>query len=133
MDHPEKCPLCDQEQENLDHMLIGCVFTREFWFKLLSQVNIQNLAPQLGDGAFMEWWHEIGRQVQGVAHEGLNSLIILGASSLRKHHNGCVFDRKRPNIDAVHRSSNQERELWEVAGAKKLSLLTCPIPGLQDL
>jgi hypothetical protein len=94
MDHPEKCPLCDQEQENLDHMLIGCVFTREFWFKLLSQVNIQNLAPQLGDGAFMEWWHEIGRQVQGVAHEGLNSLIILGASSLRKHHNGCVLTEK---------------------------------------
>jgi hypothetical protein len=38
MDHPEKCPLCDQEQETCDHLLIGCVFAREFWFKLLSQV-----------------------------------------------------------------------------------------------
>jgi hypothetical protein len=53
MDHPERCPLCDQAQETLDHLLIGCVFAREFWFKLLSQVNIQNMAPQLGDGAFM--------------------------------------------------------------------------------
>jgi hypothetical protein len=42
----------------------------------------------------MEWWHEIGSQLHGVAHEGLNSLIILRAWSLRKHHNGCVFDRK---------------------------------------
>jgi hypothetical protein len=55
------------------------------------------------------------------------------AWSLWKHRNGCVFDRKRPNIDAALRSANQERELWEVAGAQKMSLLTCPIPGLQDL
>jgi hypothetical protein len=45
MDHPERCPLCDQDQETLDHMLIGCVFAREFWFKLLHQVNLQLLAP----------------------------------------------------------------------------------------
>jgi hypothetical protein len=26
MDHPEKCPLCDQEQETIDHLLLSCVF-----------------------------------------------------------------------------------------------------------
>jgi hypothetical protein len=35
MDHLERCPLCDQDQETLDHMLIGCVFARGFCFKLL--------------------------------------------------------------------------------------------------
>jgi hypothetical protein len=30
MAHPVACPFCDQEQETLDHLLLGCVFTREF-------------------------------------------------------------------------------------------------------
>jgi hypothetical protein len=82
MDHPEKCHLCDQEQETLDHLLIGCVFVQEFWFKLLSHVNLQSMASQLDDASFMDWWRWIGNQVQGVANEGLNSLVILGAWTL---------------------------------------------------
>jgi hypothetical protein len=26
--HPDKCPLCDQEDENIDHLLVSCVFSR---------------------------------------------------------------------------------------------------------
>jgi hypothetical protein len=29
MNHPENCPLCNQE-ENIDHLLVSCVFTRQF-------------------------------------------------------------------------------------------------------
>jgi hypothetical protein len=105
MCHPERCPLCDQAQETLDHLLIGCVFAREFWFKSLSEVNIQNMAPQLGDGAFMEWWHKICSQVHGVAQEGLKSLIILGVWTLWKHRNECVFDKKRPSMEVVLESA----------------------------
>jgi hypothetical protein len=60
-----------------------------------------------------------------VAQEGLNSLIILGV--------GCFFDKKRPSMEAVLESADQEKDLWVMAGAKKLSLLTSPIPGLHDL
>jgi hypothetical protein len=55
MDHPTSCPLCDKEQETPDHLLIGCVFARDFWFKLLSQVNLQNMASHLVDASFMGW------------------------------------------------------------------------------
>ena len=30
--HPENCLLCDHEKETIDHLLVHCVFTREFWF-----------------------------------------------------------------------------------------------------
>jgi hypothetical protein len=46
LDHPECCPFCDREPETIDHLLVGCVFTREFWFTLLGQVSLQSLAPQ---------------------------------------------------------------------------------------
>jgi hypothetical protein len=35
MDHPEECLLCGREEETIDHLMISCVFAREFWFKLL--------------------------------------------------------------------------------------------------
>jgi hypothetical protein len=30
LNHPEKCLLCDQEEETLDHLLVKCSFSREF-------------------------------------------------------------------------------------------------------
>jgi hypothetical protein len=36
----------------------------------------------------------------------------------------------RPNMDDIISCVRQEREMWERAGAKSLSLLTAPIPGL---
>jgi len=38
--HPESCPLYDQEHEGIDHLLVGRVFARHFWFRLLGQVNL---------------------------------------------------------------------------------------------
>jgi hypothetical protein len=40
MDHPDKCPLCDQEEETIDHLLVSCAFAKKFWFTFLSQVNL---------------------------------------------------------------------------------------------
>jgi hypothetical protein len=30
--HPEKCPLCDQEEETINHLILSCVFARQAWF-----------------------------------------------------------------------------------------------------
>jgi hypothetical protein len=80
MDHPEKCLLCDQE-ETLDHIMISCVFARQFWFNLLQQVHLQMLEPQPGV-SFLEWWQEANERAPGLIRKGLNSLVILGAWTL---------------------------------------------------
>jgi hypothetical protein len=77
MDHPDRCPLW--QQETIDHLLAYCVFARDFWFQLLLQINLQQHAPQNQDGSFMDWWVWASSHVSGVAKQGLNSLIILGA------------------------------------------------------
>jgi hypothetical protein len=43
--HPKKCPLCDQEDETMDHLLVSCIFARQFWYLLLRQVGLHSLAP----------------------------------------------------------------------------------------
>jgi hypothetical protein len=47
-----------------------------------------------------------------------------------KYRNGCVFDNRSPSVAVAIRSVGLEIDLWVLAGAKKLSLLTAPIPGL---
>lgn len=53
--HPDKCPLCDQQAETIDHMLHGCVFAREIWTGVLQWIGKAGLAPQNQTGSFQQW------------------------------------------------------------------------------
>lgn len=79
MNHPEKCPLHEQIDETMDHLLMSYAFAREFWYYLLIKFGIHSLAPQLVDSSFLRWWEEVLGAVSGLIKRGLNSLIILGA------------------------------------------------------
>lgn len=91
LSHPDRCPLCDQEPDTIDHLLVGCVFARTFWFRLLGQVNLQGLAPQMGEENTMQWWKRCSEQLQGIARKGLNSLITLGLWILWNHRDECLW------------------------------------------
>jgi hypothetical protein len=54
LQHPESCPLCDQEGEIINHLLVACVFSRQVWFLVLQQFGLQalTLQPQMGDHSF---------------------------------------------------------------------------------
>jgi hypothetical protein len=118
-----------QEFEDIDHLLVGCVFSRQFWYRWLGQVNLQGLTPQPGDRSTIDW-KKASDQLQGIAAEGLNSLIILGFWTLWNHRNGCVFEMLTPDVASAIRKAEEELELWEMAGANSLSLLTAPILGI---
>jgi hypothetical protein len=96
--HPEHCPLCVQEDETLNHLLVSCVFTRQFWYMVLRQVGLHSLAPQPTDMIYDEWWEKASRATSGITKEGLNSLIILGAWTIWNHMNKCVFEGASPNM-----------------------------------
>jgi hypothetical protein len=55
--HPDKCPPCDQEDEStdVDHLLVSCVFARQFRYLLLRQIGLHSLAPQPIDSRFDSW------------------------------------------------------------------------------
>jgi len=91
--HPEYCPLCDQEDETIDHLLVSCVFEREFRFFLFRQFGLQTISPQPTELSFHAWWENASSSTKdGLMRQGVNSLIILGAWTIWNHRNSCVFD-----------------------------------------
>ncbi|GJM97679.1 hypothetical protein PR202_ga14621 [Eleusine coracana subsp. coracana] len=87
MPHPSHCLLCDQEEETINHLLVGCVFARQFWLLFLQRIRLGSLAPQPLASSFQNWWQEAIAAVHTARCKGLNSLIILGAWALWHHRN----------------------------------------------
>jgi hypothetical protein len=90
LDHPDKCPLCDQEDETVQHILVSCVFAREVWVQIVSLVGLQHLSPSLGEGIFQEWWRLAERRVSAVMKKSFNTLVVLVAWWIWKQRNSCV-------------------------------------------
>jgi hypothetical protein len=80
--HPAQCPLCDQEEETVNHLLVSCVFARQFWFYLLQRFGIQQFCPQPSDLSLDVWWENSSNATVGSTRKGFNSLVILGAWTL---------------------------------------------------
>ena len=116
LSHPAACPLYDQVEETADHLLVASVFSRQVRFAVLQMFNLQILAPQ-NDLSFFEWWMAAGTRVNGLVKKGLDSIFILGAWTIWKHRNPCVFDGITPDV------------------LFRLSRKNCtngPLPGLED-
>jgi len=96
--HPAQCPLCDQEEETINHLLVSCVFARQFWFYLLQHFGIQQFCPQPSECSFDQWWENSSNATVGFTRKGFNSLVILGAWTLWNHRNRCVFDGDTPSL-----------------------------------
>jgi len=127
--HPEACPFCDQEEETINHLLVGCVFARQVWFLVFQHLGLLQLAPQPTVTRFSGWWKKTTSDVPKEARKGLNSLIILVAWEIWKHRNTCVFDNMRPNVQEVLRAISSEGGIWCSAGASKLQELVLRLPS----
>jgi hypothetical protein len=115
--------LCDQEEESIDHLLIGCVFAMQFWFFMLQRVGLAALAPQPSETSFDEWWRHASDSTNGPVKEGLNSLIVLGARTIWQHRNKCVFNGKSLHLASALSMAGEESLFWGLAGARGLAQL----------
>ena len=123
LNHPPKCPLCDQVGESIDHLLVSCVFTRQFWFCILQQFGLQAVAPRLDEHCFIDWWARASSRFSGQVKEGVDSIIILGSWLVWKHRNYCVFDGGTPSLSRVMTTFREDVQQWSVAGARGASYL----------
>jgi hypothetical protein len=55
--------------------------------------------------------------------KGFNIVVILGAWSLWKHRNKCVFDGVSPYLANLVEGFWEEQQNWSLAGAKNLKTI----------
>ncbi|WVZ53201.1 hypothetical protein U9M48_004174 [Paspalum notatum var. saurae] len=124
--HHPSCPLCDQADESIQHILMQCVVARELWFQVLQKINLHAVSPPEASSRLTSWWSQSSRALPKDARKGFNSLVILVSWELWKHRNACVFEGVRPDVRAVLFAIVSEGQLWCRAGAVGLQELSLP-------
>jgi hypothetical protein len=79
--------------------------------------------------SFMDWWSTNELDL-GLLREGLNPMFILGAWTLWKHRNCCIFDGIAPSMTAAITQPEEERRVWDMAGAKGITSLMAQLPAV---
>lgn len=91
LQYPPRCPLCDQEGETINHLLVACVYSRQFWFGLLQRAGLLNFSPLPSIKSLPPMAGRINEGVIRQVRQGLNSIIFLGTWTIWDHRNSCVF------------------------------------------
>jgi hypothetical protein len=88
--HPARCPLCDQDEESIQHLLVSCVLARQVWTEILQRLGLVTVAPQPSVTRFSSWWCLALKNIPKEMRKGFNSLVILVAWEIWKHWNECL-------------------------------------------
>ena len=99
--HPTDCPFCDQQLENLQPILLGCVLAKEVWSVILGDWGKLEWIPTV-DNNLVDWWAR--KEVPGWFTSGIQMTIFLVLWSLWRHRNNVMFNGVTPmEMDVLHR------------------------------
>jgi len=82
------CPFCEQANETIQHLDLMCAHLASMVFCPTDRIQEVTARPETA--VFSGWWYGALKTVNKQHKKGPNSLIILVAWELWKHHNGCV-------------------------------------------
>ena len=115
--HQDKCPLCDQEEETIDHVLLTCGFDRTIWMVVCRALGKPEWTPSAQD-ALMPWL--CGKQAAGtMARKDLHTILLLTLWELWKHRNAVVFDGASPSTGSLMQKIEAEGRIWSMTGLMK--------------
>jgi hypothetical protein len=96
LSNDDTCALYDQEAETMDHLLVGCSFSKEVWFKSLRPWRWQNLTPYQ-EHSLVEWWIRSRKQVPKGRRKAYDSLVLLVTR--------CIWLQRNSRVCRNHRST----------------------------
>jgi hypothetical protein len=108
----DDCALCGQSAKTVDHLLLGCVFTRQLWHALLASLGLETLVPEAEEN-IAHWWLA-KRLVLDIASRPIfDSVFLLIAWNTWKHRNGIVFvSGASPDVARAKEDSLREAHDW---------------------
>jgi hypothetical protein len=117
------CLLCDQADEEVDHILDNCPFAREVCFTAFSAAKCS--CPIGAETSLLPWWECLTNSQPPRRRQGASTLFMIVAWRLRKERNARLFDNRTAPIAVILDRINLEVDMWTTAGAKELGSLFC--------
>jgi hypothetical protein len=104
LDNHGPCALCSQEVESLNHLFVGCSYSREIWFKCLRHIGLRQLMP-LADDSLLEWWLRSRKQTTKARIKAFDSFIFLVTWHLCLERNARVFRSSVASLSGLIQTS----------------------------
>jgi hypothetical protein len=114
--------MCDQAPETVAHLFVGCVFSREVWYKLLEPLGLSSLMP-MDEPDLGQWWISQRGHLDRASRPPFDSLVLLIAWTVWKERNNQVFGWRASSVMQVVRAVVHEGEIWALAGYAPLAAL----------
>jgi hypothetical protein len=121
LDTHTTCPLCDQEPETLDHLVVTCSFSRQLWHAAAQAFRSQGVPTPAG--TLSDWWSAWRELWDGDLRKGADTFFALAAWELWKERNARVFRGASTDIESIKAVVRHQAEQWVAAGAKNLGRL----------
>jgi hypothetical protein len=116
------CNLCGQAVEFIHHMLLGCVYSREVWVRLLRSIGLLHLCPAQ-DAALAPWWLAGHKSLPKERRRGFDSLVTLVWWNIWRERNSRVFNDAMKQAAELASWIHEEGGQWIHAGCSRLSAL----------
>lgn len=123
------CTFCGQELETVDHLLLGCVCSRQVWMALLFPLGLQGLLAGPED-ELASWWIRQRRRLDSQLRTSLDSVVLLVSWIIWKERNSRVFREQSASLRQMLLGVIDEGNEWLQAGFLSLgALFLCPFAG----
>ena len=121
----DTCIICDQSSETMDHLVLGCVFSREVWGILLRRLQLGHLL--VVEQPIIDWWLKERKTFQKPFRDGFDSFFFLMAWNLWKERNARTFQRVQRSASKLADDVLQELSSWCSAGYRGLAALAARV------
>jgi hypothetical protein len=112
LDSHGPCALCSQEVESLNHLFVGCSFSREIWFKCLHRLGLRQFTLTTID-TLLDWWLRSRKRIAKLRRKAFDSFVFLVSWKLWLERNARVF---RNSVASVSKTIFEQCNLWCRAG-----------------
>ncbi|XP_066392411.1 uncharacterized protein [Miscanthus floridulus] len=119
-------PLTMQGTETMNHILLGCPFSREVWEAWFRKLHLQYTVV-VQDEPAIPWWLRCRKALSKQLHRGFDSLFFLIGWSIWKERNARTFNGVSTSAARLEVSIQEEADAWCMAGYKHLGALMASI------
>jgi hypothetical protein len=77
--HHPQCLLCNQQPEMMQHLTLGCSFSRQVWHEVLAglRMTAMTCTPSSEEASLYDWWSMARQQTPKQLHRVLVSVMLL--------------------------------------------------------